>query len=180
MKRTPIFILLRPSSPAAISWLIVPIIVWIAVNLILRRRSSPHIHEEIPEISPASADFNSATSPIPPFWIIWIGATLHHSSPNHVLSGSFRPRVFSMLKIPISMVASTATRGMASIFPLEIIPEKHFFSTAIAKTQPARAALSHLRNAAKNKKPIESLARNINQRSCHAVIIPLPALIGAL
>jgi hypothetical protein len=75
--------LLLGCRPAAISRLIIAVVVWVSVNA-LAFRALAHISQEVRESQPSLANRDSSTSVRFPIWKGWIGGSLDHARPTSV------------------------------------------------------------------------------------------------
>lgn len=170
-----IFVLLRQCGPSTIQWSIISIVVF-SIQCQFRLWSRTHIGKKISEIFPASAHFNPSASPIFPFIVVWICATLNHASPYLIFMCLLSSIGIAMLEIQISVMTAATSCCVTSIFSGKIIPKNYFLFSAIAQTKPSRPSVSNSGGSTQNKKSIKSHSSFIDQCGRHCCSIPLPAL----
>lgn len=174
-----IFVLLRHCGPAAISWLVITIIIY-SIKEEFWTWPSPHIFQKVSKVQPSLANPNATPSPMLVFRVIRISASLNHARPCVIFVTCFTSLVFSMLKVLFHFNASAALCGLAAVFINQMISENHFSITAITNTKPSRAALANLGISRDNQKSVKLMPHSINQGSSHAWIIPFAAMRGEL
>lgn len=147
--------LLLWSSPLAVVWFVIPVVV-LAVKLESWLRNFPHISQEVfKTVSPAVADLDTTTSPILELLSSWIVASLFHSKPAAIfrrtgqtmrdLSASLR-RTATMFYLAIHKINGTYKEfvsAIASAFPKDgfILPKLTAFpfvkNCQLPKVMPA-------------------------------------------
>lgn len=81
------------SRPADVARFVVPVLIWVAINTVLRRRSFADIAEERCErMPPAFTDHDSTSAVVRPCFNPWVSASLYDTRPN-TISRCFRHAV---------------------------------------------------------------------------------------
>ena len=157
--------LLFGRSPAAISWLVVAVIVD-AVEAMFGARASVHIGKKVDVIAPSFTNGDAATSVMLPLWVFWVAATIQHAAPRSIFWCLGFPLFVSPLAVGpfttsetlVSIVTAKASAGQGSS-----LSEKgaggEMLSSAIAETSPFLTVFEIFHG---NKSP-EPLARNVNE-----------------
>jgi hypothetical protein len=126
--------LLRTCSPAAISWFVIAIIVS-AIQCQFWMWTQSHISNKIAEIFPTFTHLDSSTTPVFPFCVVRICASLNHSSPNAIFRRYMSSKRIAMPEIMFHLKATATPCWM--IGSPDIISKKNFKGPAIAETFPS-------------------------------------------
>lgn len=174
--------LLDSGSPAAITWLVVSVVIWIAIQCMLKAGPTSHICKKLHEVIPTFADAYPPTSVVFPCMMVWIPTAFSHMCPTRILRPPFPCRRGPMESvIPFLIPASNglleknafseAPATYRTIFftslGSNIVSKDSFSFPAIADASPARSSLPNLGSPMENQQPSEFLARQIFQGGSH-------------
>lgn len=107
----PIQRLLAPGGPSAVSRLVIPKWIRVAINTVVQRWASSHVFNECSKrIGPPVTQQNSAPSVLREYWIIWIAAALLHALPDIPFRRVPKPMSSRSRYRPLSVKATARLR----------------------------------------------------------------------
>lgn len=154
-----------PCRPTTILWRIRAILIWPAVERMLKARSQPHVGEEIRKIVPSFTDYNSTPAPIFIAGSLGIAAARMHARPRTVFRRAPSTMFKGELLVTPDFIMKAPARTCISFSQIVSISNK--FISTITKTKPARICINRVHKGDRSQ-TCEALVYDVHSR--HALL----------